>query len=116
MANGAEPSAFGPEIEAGKQDTQRGEEAKITHNDSSGDAETSPACNGVEVHWGFSLSDLYRIALKFYKGTWLEYLPVPAPLGHIWSLSALIRPDPVELLVQVSFVTGKLRTLNNPVY
>ncbi|XP_063874742.1 Golgi resident protein GCP60-like isoform X1 [Scylla paramamosain] len=67
MANGAEPSAAGPELEAGVEDTERGEEAKIAHNESPGNAETTPAVNGVEVHWGFSLSDLYRIALKFYK-------------------------------------------------
>lgn len=30
--------------------------------------------NGVEVHWGFGLQDLYRIALKFYKGESMNLL------------------------------------------
>ena len=91
MANGAEPSAAGPELEVGIEAAERGEEAKVTHNEGSVDAETSPAVNGIEVHWGFSLSDLYRIALKFYKGTWQEWCLSPAAVALTCFLSVLIR-------------------------
>ena len=44
-------------LENGGEDTVNEEQSTIT-----------PLENGVEVRWGFSQQELYRIALKFYKG------------------------------------------------
>ena len=74
MANGAEPTAASTELEAGVEDSEKCEEVKLTNNEHPEDPQIKPTTNGLEVHWGFSLPDLYRIALKFYKGTWLTYI------------------------------------------
>ena len=69
MANGAEEvTAAGTKLEAGLKDSDGGEHPKITNNQHEEHIQTEPERNGVEVHWGFPLSHLYRIGLKFYKG------------------------------------------------
>ncbi|KAG0722468.1 Golgi resident protein GCP60 [Chionoecetes opilio] len=67
MANGAELAAAGPELEASVEDSEKADEPQIANNEHPEDVPITPTANGVEVHWGFSLPDLYRIALKFYK-------------------------------------------------
>lgn len=71
MANGADPAAAATRLEAGQEDAEAGEHAKIVNKEHQEEEPLpKPAENGVDVHWGFGLLDLYRIALKFYKGTW----------------------------------------------
>ncbi|XP_066946654.1 Golgi resident protein GCP60 [Macrobrachium rosenbergii] len=56
VESGVEALTVSENHENGEQDSMTQEEPTIT-----------PVQNGVEVHWGFTQQELYRIALKFYK-------------------------------------------------
>ncbi|XP_050737484.1 Golgi resident protein GCP60-like isoform X1 [Eriocheir sinensis] len=72
MENGADPAAA-PGLQAGEGQAGAGEQAEIVNEEITNkehqteEPPIKPAENGLQVHWGFSLPDLYRIALKFYK-------------------------------------------------
>ncbi|KAK8723189.1 hypothetical protein OTU49_011895, partial [Cherax quadricarinatus] len=67
MAGGEDTTETIPEVEAGVQAISVSHEPDTTTNMNQDDPQITLLENGVEVHWGFSLHDLYRIALKFYK-------------------------------------------------
>lgn len=73
MENGAGPAAV-PGLQGDEGQAEAGQQAEVVNEKITNkphqveESPVKPAENGLEVHWGFSLPDLYRIALKFYKG------------------------------------------------
>ncbi|KAG7154056.1 Golgi resident protein GCP60-like [Homarus americanus] len=67
MASGADVTETTPQIEAEIEAITVSHQLQMTNNINQEQSQISPIENGVEIHWGFSLSELYRIALKFFK-------------------------------------------------
>ncbi|XP_045608935.1 Golgi resident protein GCP60 [Procambarus clarkii] len=67
MASGEDVTDTIPEVDAKLEGLTVSGEAEMTNNINQEESQITPLENGVEVHWGFSLQELYRIALKFYK-------------------------------------------------
>ena len=111
MANGAEEvTAAGTKLEAGLKDSDGGEHPKITNNQHEEHIQTEPERNGVEVHWGFPLSHLYRIGLKFYKGKiifLLFFLILPFSSYYTFSSSSSFKSSSSSSSSSSSFIPSE---------
>lgn len=73
MANGADVIETTEEIDTGIQRLDMSDGHQDLTNDTPQETVDYAIENGITVHWGFSLDELYRIALKFYKGMCVLY-------------------------------------------
>lgn len=73
MANGADVIEATEEIDTGIQRLGMSDGQEDYTNDTPQEPVDHAIENGITVHWGFSLDELYRIALKFYKGMCVSF-------------------------------------------